>query len=106
MYNVSKEIKEHLETTYDIPICVNCGSEYKDISYKIWPENDLGELFEIKMLYRQGIRLIIDICPQKYAAGMLADMQHAEKEKIEVLKPTTTTCLSAKREFCGWGFCS
>lgn len=84
MYNVSKEIKEHLETTYDIPICVNCGSEYKDISYKIWPENDLGELFEIKMLYRQGIRLIIDICPQKYAAGMLADMQHAEKEKIEV----------------------
>jgi len=84
MYNVSKEIKEHLEAIYDIPICVNCGSEYNDINYKIWPENDLGELFEIKMLYRQGIRLIIDICPQKYAAGMLADMQHAEKEKVEV----------------------
>lgn len=84
MYNASKEIKEYLESTYDIPICVDCGIEYKDIRYRIWPQNDLGELFEIKMLYRQGIRLIIDICPQKYAAGMLDDMQHAEKEKIAV----------------------
>lgn len=84
MYTVSKTIKEHLESTYDIPFCVNCENEYKDISYIIWPDNDLGELFEIKMLYRQGIRLIIDIYPQKYAVGMLDDMQHAGKEKIGV----------------------
>lgn len=79
---IGKAIKEHLEATYDIPFCVNCGSEYKDVSYRIWPDNELGELFEIRMLYRQEIRLIIDITPQKYAAEMLNDMQRADDEKI------------------------
>lgn len=79
---IGKSIKHHLETTYDIPFCVNCGNEYKDISYRIWPDNELGELFEIKMLYRQEIRLIIDIVPQKYAAEMLHDMEQADEEKV------------------------
>lgn len=79
---IGKAIKEHLEATYDIPFCVNCGNEYKDVSYGIWPDNELGELFEIRMLYRQEIRLIIDITPQKYAAEMLNDMQRADDEKI------------------------
>lgn len=82
MDKVQKAIKYQLESTYDIPFCVVTSNEYRDLSYTIWPENDLGELFEIKMLYRQGIRLIIDIYPQKYAAGMLSDMQSAGKEKI------------------------
>lgn len=84
MESISKAIKGCLESTYDVPFCVIAGNEYRDISYRIWPDNDLGELFEIKMLYRQGIRLIIDICPQKYAAGMINDMQHADKEKINI----------------------
>ena len=82
MDKVQQAIKHQLENTYDIPFCVETSSEYRDLSYTIWPENDLGELFEIKMLYRQGIRLIIDIYPQKYAAGMLSDMQSAGKEKV------------------------
>lgn len=100
MDTISKAIKECLESIYDVPFCVNCGNEYRDVSYTIWPDNDLGELFEIKMLYRQGIRLIIDIYPQKYAAAMLADMQHADKEKIGVFLKYVETMrnLNAKVE--------
>ena len=84
MDKVQIAIKHQLESTYDIPFCVTTSNEYRDLSYIIWPENDLGEFFEIKMLYRQGIRLIIEIYPQKYAAGMLNDMQTAEKNKISM----------------------
>lgn len=84
MDKVSVAIKAQLETTYDIPFHVESGNEYRDSYYKIWPDNDLGELFEIKMLYRQRIRLIIEVFPQKYAAGMISDMNNADGEKIGI----------------------
>lgn len=84
MDKISRTIKYQLENTYDIPFHVKNGNEYRDLCYKIWPDNDLGELFEFKMLYRQGIRLIIEIYPQRYAAGMLNDMQNAQKDRINI----------------------
>ncbi|MCI6242363.1 MAG: HNH endonuclease [Agathobacter sp.] len=74
-------IKRDLEKKYDIPFSVNYKKEYNDPIYIIVPENELEELFEVRLSFRQNIRLIIEIQPQKYAAGMIDDIQHAGMEK-------------------------
>ena len=84
MDEVGAAVKSQLEVTYDIPFHIENSNEYRDRGYRLWPDNDLGEFFEVKMLYRQGIRLIIEVQPQKYAAGMLNDMQSADNAKIGV----------------------
>jgi 5-methylcytosine-specific restriction enzyme A len=75
------KIKKHLESIYDIPFVVQVLREYNDLLYKISPENDMNELFDVSILFRQNIRLIIEIQPQKYAAGLLEEMQNADKHK-------------------------
>lgn len=84
MDEVGAAVKSQLEYTYDIPFHIENSNEYGDLGYKLWPENDFEELFEIRMLYRQGIRLIIEVQPQRYAAGMLDDMQKADLGKINI----------------------
>ncbi|MCM1500795.1 MAG: HNH endonuclease [Clostridium sp.] len=78
------DIKKNLEQKYDLPFWVDYRKEYNDPVYIIAPENELEELFEVRLIFRQNIRLIIEVQPQKYAAGMLKDIQHAEVEKREV----------------------
>lgn len=84
MDEIGTAIKTNLEANYDIPFQIENNNKYKDRGYRLWPYNELGELFEINMLYRQGIRLIVEVIPQKYAADMLDDMQHADKGKIDI----------------------
>jgi 5-methylcytosine-specific restriction protein A len=84
MDEVGAAVKSQLEISYDIPFHIENSNEYRDRGYRLWPDNEIGELFEIHMLYRQGIRLIIEVQPQRYAAGMLNDMQNANKGKIGI----------------------
>lgn len=74
-------IKKHLEEKYDLPFSVKFRKEYNDPVYIITPENELEELFEVRLVFRQNIRLIIEVQPQKYAAGLLSDIQRAGKKK-------------------------
>lgn len=74
-------LKNTLEETFDIPFEVRERHEYRDPYYLIYPVNDMDELFEITLLYRQHIRLIVEIQPQKYASGMIEDMQMADSAK-------------------------
>lgn len=84
MDNNCLNIKKELQNLYDIPFSVDVKHEYKDPVYMIIPENEMDELFEISITYRQKIRIIMEIKPQKYAANMLDEMQHASKEKQKV----------------------
>lgn len=77
-------IKKHLEQEYDLPFFVDYKRENNDPVYTIAPENELEELFEVRLVFRQNIRLIIEVEPQKYAAGMIKDIQYAGMEKRAV----------------------
>lgn len=79
-----RKIKIALETMYDIPFHVEAGMEYNDHFYKVWPENDLDELFEVKILFKQNIRLVIEILPQRFSAGMIKDMNNADLNKRKI----------------------
>ena len=70
-------MKKILEETFDLPFHVSEGID----EYKIFPENEMEELFEIHIWYRSGVRLIVDAHPQRHAAAMLNDMAHASEEK-------------------------
>lgn len=78
------EIKKKLESTYDLPFSVKYFLEYKDPVYTISPENAGNELFEVKILHRQNIRMIIEIVPQKYAANFIDEMQCADENKKKI----------------------
>jgi 5-methylcytosine-specific restriction protein A len=77
-------IKNHLEQKYDLPFWVDYRKEYNDPEYIIAPENEMEELFEVRLIFRQNIRLIIEILPQKYAAGMIKELQNAGLDKRAV----------------------
>lgn len=81
MDNTCLLIKKHIEEVFDIPFVVKAGKEYNDPYYIVFPENELEELFSVKILFRQNIRMIIEIHPQKYAAEMIKDMQNADQQK-------------------------
>ena len=74
-------IKKELEFFFDVPFDVRYELEYQDPAYYISPSNELEELFEVKVLFRQKIRMIIEIEPQKYAASMLGEMNNADENK-------------------------
>lgn len=73
-----RAIKKELEAFFDVPFDVKYKTEYHDPSYYISPYNELEELFEVKVLFRQKIRMIIEIEPQKYAAAMVSEINHAD----------------------------
>lgn len=86
MDNVCSQIKNELETNYDIPFDVKFRQEYNDPHFILAPSNDMGELFEVNIAIRQDIRLIIEITPQKYAADMIKDMNLATEEKRNLFR--------------------
>ena len=77
----SQSIKQDLEIFYDLPFEVSMRMEYKDPVYCITPQNYLGELFEVKIHFRQKIRMIVEIEPQKYAASMIEEINHPDEER-------------------------
>ena len=81
MDNASQRIKKHLEETYDIPFDVESGYKFKDPWFKIKPHNEEKELFNIDVRFRNQIRLIIEVTPEKYAAFSIRDMSLASPEK-------------------------
>lgn len=74
-------IKQDLEMFYDVPFEVKLRMDYNDPLYLISPQNDLGELFEVKIYFRQRIRMIVEVEPQKYAASMIEEINNADIHK-------------------------
>ena len=70
-------LKKLLEETFDIPFSVK---KLPDI-YTIHPSNDMDELFEIRVQFRNQVRIIVEIIPQSHAAAMLQDIAMASEEK-------------------------
>ena len=74
-------IKNILEETFDIPFDVQGGMNFDEPWFKVIPENEMEELFEVKVSFRQKIRIIVEIVPQKYAKNMINDMHSADVRK-------------------------
>lgn len=70
-------MKKELEQAYDIPFEVRKTGD----DYVVWPSNDMEEFFTIRVSFRSGVRIIIEISPQEHAADMLRDMADASEEK-------------------------
>ena len=84
MADYSKQIKRNLEYIFDIPIVVEKYMIYSDDAYKIYPFDDNEGLFDIHIYFRDKIRLIIEINPQRYAMDMLTDMQISSSDKKQI----------------------
>lgn len=76
-------IKQYLEKLYDIPFDIKGDIRFGDYWFDIKPHNLERELFEIKIRFKNHIRLIVEVNPEKYAAFSISDMAMAGDEKKE-----------------------
>ncbi len=73
-------IQKELEREFDVPFSVNIEQNIEETRYKIAPTSDIQELFDVSIIIRQNIRLIIEITPQKFSADMISSMQKSSEE--------------------------
>jgi 5-methylcytosine-specific restriction protein A len=74
------DIKRNLENEYDIPFVVTESVDNGEPVYIIAPEDDSKELFEIRVSFRNRVRLYMDFVPQKYSATFIEAMSHQPEE--------------------------
>ena len=79
--NTANRIRNHLEKLYDIPFEVEQSFHYTDSMFCIKPQNADKELFEVILKFKNQLRMIIEVKPEKYAAFSIADMAAAPIEK-------------------------
>lgn len=79
-----RKIKQNLETVYDIPFDVSHVSNIGGNTFYIKPHNSSKELFVIEGKIKNGIRLVIEVTPEKYAAFSIQDMGAASFEKKRI----------------------
>lgn len=65
------EIRQKFEREFDIPFKVEKQYEFNEPSYVIFPDNDEQEFFEIHVSFRNRLRLIMEVIPQKYGADFV-----------------------------------
>ena len=82
--NASLRVKKNLEDLYDIPFEVDAEMIFGDYRFVVKPENLARELFEIKVSFRNRLRLVIEVHPEKYAAFSINDMSKASVEKKKI----------------------
>lgn len=88
--SLSEELRHSLELTYDIPFEVKGFVKDNEPCFEIVPARSHESLFSIHLAYRNGIRLIMEMFPQKYSANMVRAMGAAEDEKKESFKAFST----------------
>lgn len=67
-------LKKELEKSFSMPFEVVTNTEDGERYYICWPQNDEQIYFELSVVIRDDIRLILEIKPQKYAGGILKDI--------------------------------
>ncbi len=82
--NASLRVKRNLEELYDIPFEVDAEMAFGDYRFVVKPENSARELFEIIVSFRNHLRLVIEVYPEKYAAFSINDMSKASLEKKRI----------------------
>lgn len=79
--NAANRVKSYLEKLYDIPFDVEEKKHYSDSWFDIKPHNLDKELFDVEVKFKNQIRMIIEVRPEKYSAFAIADMSKASDEK-------------------------
>ena len=77
----NEELKNRLESEYDIPFGVKGGIKEGERWIRIWPENEGRSLFEITLRFDNDIRLFADYSLQTFAGKCLKTMQMASADK-------------------------
>ncbi len=86
MRSKCEQIKESLELFFGVPFDVYTNEVHQEPTYVISPQNEMKELFTVKVYFRQNIRIILEIEPQTYAADMVNAMNNADDNKKQMFR--------------------
>ena len=73
----NSRIRRILEELYDIPFEVDGGKNYNDSWFRIKPQNAEECLFDIEIRFKNQLRIIVEVRPERYAAFSIKDMASA-----------------------------
>lgn len=79
--NAARRIKSYLEKLYDIPFEVDQSSHFSDSWFDVKPQNVERELFSVDVKFKNQLRMVIEVTPEKYSAFSIADMAAASLQK-------------------------
>ena len=79
--NAARQIKSYLEKLYDIPFEVDQSSHFSDSWFDVKPQNVARELFSVDVKFKNQLRMVIEVTPEKYSAFSMADMAAASPQK-------------------------
>ena len=83
--NASSKIRKQLEDLYDIPFDVDGGYHYKDPWFHVKPHNSEESLFDIDIKFKNQLRLVVEVTPERYAAfsiNYMASAAEAQKKRF------------------------
>lgn len=97
----AKRIKDYLERLYDIPFEVNQSRHFPDWWFDVKPQNSEKELFSVSVKFKNQLRMVIEVTPEKYSAFSIADMAAApiQKKKMFAEYSRQLNARRAKTEF-------
>lgn len=67
-------VRNSLETAYDIPFSVQVSYENKEPVFMLAPEDSGKEFFDIKVSFRNRVRITMEFIPQKYSVNFIHSM--------------------------------
>ncbi len=78
---MTREIQSSLESVFDLPFRVEKKSLHGYPSLNIYPDNNGEELFEVGVYFKDDIRIILEVTPQRFAARSVQDISKSDDEK-------------------------
>ena len=76
----TKDIQRMIEQEYDIPFVVREKTENGEPVFIMGPDNPGKELFQIRISFRNGVRMLIEFVPEKYSVPFIESMSEKPEE--------------------------
>lgn len=74
-------IKKSLESIFDVPITVKKGYLHGNPSLIVYPRNDDEGLFEVGVYFKENLRIVLEVTPQRFALASLEEISNSSKEQ-------------------------
>lgn len=79
-----KDIQSSLESIFDLPFRVVKKSLHGYPALVIFPENTGEQLFEVGVYFKDDIRIILEVYPQRFALNSIQDISNSGDEKRSI----------------------
>ena len=87
---LKNKIKDTVESAFDMPFKVTMDYHQQEPCFRVAPAYNHGDLFDVAVSFKNGIRLEMEFVPQPYSAQMVREMNTASLSKRKIFTDYTS----------------